>query len=183
MAEKQRFSLWLTTSGPTRTAFQEVIDQLASKWNAPSFLPHITLLGNIDIEEKELMQRVNTLEKGRRRFSLELGPVQTEDSVFKSLYLPVCIDQWIVNLVKLREWVYSAFHPSDPLGRAENFPVRGQYMPHLSLMYKKLPHTTMVRQVIPSLPEFHKYFDVDSLEVWKTQGPVSDWQRIYWFSL
>lgn len=59
-----------------------------------------------------------------------------------------------------------------------------EYMPHASLLYGDLPMTTreaIAQDVGPGLIDLE--LELDSIEVWCTQGVVSEWRLIRSFPL
>ena len=52
--QKDRYSLWIRPSGEAEAHVQGLISSLSTTLGAPVFVPHITIVGNINANDEEL---------------------------------------------------------------------------------------------------------------------------------
>ena len=120
---------WLVPGGESRRLLQETIDQLAREYNAPSFVPHVTLLAH-DGEQYDAGKLQAAL-RGRRTITLQPVRFAETDSFTKSVFVEFAESAALEELaVAVRLDVESDY----------------QFNAHLSLIYAALDLET--RQAI-----------------------------------
>lgn len=124
----------------------------------PPFLPHVTLLGTLP--EAPDLGNLPPLEP----FWVNLGEVHVGGGFFRALWLPAEAPQ----LLELHRALCSLAGYGRP-----GMGLPAPFSPHLSLKYgtARLPRHEVLRRR-PSR------FLAGSIEVWKTNGPVSAWQFV-----
>ena len=115
---------WLIPSEPTHSFFQATIADLAHRWDAPLFEPHVTIHVGADRADaaKETVGKV--ARQGKRIGLTPLG-IDHSDEFIKTLFVQFAMD---VELRKINEIIRNAAHDS----------VEYKLNPHLSLLYKNL---------------------------------------------
>jgi 2'-5' RNA ligase len=142
-----------------------ILRRLSARHEAPQFPPHVTVLGSCLGERDQMIRQASLVAATLRPFSIHLGEIGFRDEYFRGLFVHA--------------------GPLKPLREAHEAVCRGfgrtpdpDFMPHLSLLYGNYP-LELKRDIISSLGdglEFH--FDVRSLHLYHTHGPVEDWRRV-----
>lgn len=171
--EKSKYSLWLVPKGGVGMALQDLIGKLAGQYQAPKFVPHVTLVANVFADSGELEDlkvRVGLFAERMNQFTVELTNYAYLDEEFRSLYL-------LAQSPELR-LAYDQALQVFPQVRDEHF----QKMPHLSVLYGDYPSETK-EQIIESSPWAGAEFVVESIDLYLTNNPVEDWRLVQSFPL
>lgn len=168
-------SLWLIPPKNTKVRIQQQIDRLAENTGAPTFDPHVTVIGGIPCQsERHALEMAKTLQEGLRGFgkvpcTLSSVPFNSKGVWSQALFLTMEFSAPFMNLCQqsrallgmdTENWMFAA-------------PV---HMPHLSLFYgvDDIPEKKEVQQILP--------FPAYTLALWKTDPPtlegVPKWKEI-----
>ncbi len=163
-------SLWLQPSGELYTELSTTISQLSKQYATPVFPPHVTLLGDLIGDEKEIISQAQQLASRLRPFQVTLTTVDYLDVYFRCLFLRA---EETPALLQANRAARSIFHrEQDP-----------KFMPHLSLLYGNFAVETK-KQMIESIgQDFNKTFSVNSLHLLSTNGEPKDWYEVKEFRL
>jgi 2'-5' RNA ligase len=119
---------WLIPSEPAHSFFQRTINDLARRYDAPVFEPHVTIHVGVD--------RADAAEKTLRRAAREctligLTPlgIDQSDQFIKTLFVQFALS---AELRKISDIIREAANDSSPY----------ELKPHLSLLYKNLAAAT-----------------------------------------
>ena len=122
---KRIVTYWLIPAEPARRYFSSVISDLAARFDAPVFEPHMTVYATT-MGKDDGAALLEQVVADCRTYSLRLSGVGYSDEFTKTVFVQ--------------------FHPSEALSRlSANFreasSVKGEYQlnPHLSLIYKTMP--------------------------------------------
>jgi 2'-5' RNA ligase len=115
---------WLCPAEPARTRFAKIINDLAARFDAPVFEPHVTLYvaGAAGQQPRAVLDGVM---QGKQPFRLTVRGVDYSDKFTKTLFV-----QFEPN-TDLAQF-------SDDLQRASARPSDYELNPHLSLIYKEM---------------------------------------------
>jgi hypothetical protein len=119
---------WLIPSEPAHGFFQRTINDLAHRWDAPVFEPHVTI--HVGADRADAAE--NALGHAARECKLiGLTPLEIDQSseFIKTLFVQFAMS---VELRKIAEIIRKAANPSSPY----------ELEPHLSLLYKDLAAAT-----------------------------------------
>jgi 2'-5' RNA ligase len=121
--KKTAIAYWLIPAEPARSFFERTIADLARRYNAPVFEPHMTIyVGSDRVEAEEVIAKAVS---GCQLFQAKVLKVcQTGDFV-KTLFVQFALDR---KLQQLNEMIRDAAQDSSDY----------QLNPHLSLLYKKM---------------------------------------------
>ena len=117
------FSAWLIPEEKHSGQLQELINRLAQENNAPKFIPHCTLAGKIMLGSKFSFDEIKTFCNQSKPMSLNVFKIMSEKTLFKSLYIQLKKEKFIVDFQKK---IANFFIKREPY----------KFDPHLSLMYK-----------------------------------------------
>ena len=131
------YHCWFKPSGKAYAILSRTIRDLARELDAPVFEPHITLIGNLEGTEKELIERTRQLAGRLEPFTAVLTQPSYRDTHFQCLFMLVERTPPLMNAhVTAREF----FHKPHQ-----------EFMPHVSLVYGSYPEARK-KLVIESLP-------------------------------
>lgn len=164
------YSFWLELRGNFHKKFSRIIRKLSKQFDAPSFEPHVTLLGSIEGREKEIIVKTKKLASGIKSFKLRFASIEYQRNYFRALFIKVRRTKQIIEANKMARKIF----------KIKN---KKRYMPHLSLLYGKFP-ISFKKKIIKEIgKDFKDEFEVKSLHLWKIDGKVNEWRRIKEFKL
>ena len=151
---KETYSIWLQNSLHNEKVY-ELIKRYAKEENKESFFPHVTLVSQINSEEKALKILNKLLVK---KSTVIFDRVSTGDTYFQKLYLESSDNSYFFNAVsKIEGW------PS-------------LWVPHMSLCYgDELPKSFDLGELNELIPITLTF---DTITVYKTGPVVSEWKEI-----
>jgi 2'-5' RNA ligase len=114
---------WLIPTEPARNFFQGVINDLARRYNAPLFEPHMTIYVGLDRVEAEAV--IAKAVSGYRLVQAKVLKVCQSGEFIKTLFVQFALAR---KLQQLNETIRDAAQDSSVY----------QLNPHLSLLYKKM---------------------------------------------
>ncbi|CAB9497345.1 Cyclic phosphodiesterase-like protein [Seminavis robusta] len=168
-------SLWMcpAAGSASRDAYSSIISETAHELGTFQFLPHITLVAAIMTGEEDVLNRTRQLANQLAPYEFHLSRVSYRDAYFQCVYAEFERSEQVVAANQLARKVFPE-RQSDP-----------PYTPHLSLVYGDLTETKKVEVVIPKLQAALKEksketgtIEVDSIQVWSTQGDVKEWYLV-----
>jgi 2'-5' RNA ligase len=149
---------WLIPTEPARSFFQGVINDLARRYNAPVFEPHMTVhVGSDRVEAEEVMREAVS---GCRFVQTKVLKVCQSGEFIKTLFVQFATDR---KLRQLNETIRDAAQDSSD----------DQLNPHLSLLYKKMPVLTR-RQLAQSIKLPFSEVTFDSIRAVRCISPTQD---------
>ena len=151
---KETYSIWLQNSLHNEKVY-ELIKRYAKEENKESFFPHVTLVSQINSEEKALKILNKLLVK---KSTVIFDRVSTGDTYFQKLYLESSDNSYFFNAVsKIEGW------PS-------------LWVPHMSLCYgDELPKSFDLGELNELIPITISF---DTLSLYKTGPNISEWKEI-----
>ncbi len=169
MTRSNGYSLWLIPSNDVYRRLTETISQLSRKYSTPKFEPHITLIGEVDDIEEELVSKTGQLASISNPFTVKLTYVDYLDQYFRCIFLRVEeTDDLMMANNKARE----------TFGRQQD----PKFMPHLSLMYGNFSSELKQQVIVEIGRNFNLSFDINSVHLFSTDGEPKDWYRVREFS-
>jgi 2'-5' RNA ligase len=158
------YSLWFKPTGRTFEVLTEVVERFARESGATPFEPHVTLLGNLDGTEAEIVRRSEDLARTLRRFEIELTEAAFGQEHFQCVFMRVRETPAVMGA---NSQARQAFNQAP-----------GRYMPHLSLVYGSLPDARK-REIVARLPDLSLSFEAETVYVIRadTDDP-EDWHEV-----
>ncbi len=172
-ADVATYSVWMIPEEPELTALSNRISNFANAHGAPSFVPHVTLMGDIAAEEAELAARLGSISSGFSCHKLTVTDVKAEDLFFKSLYLDLLPPP---NLIREQAALAQAL-PASQRPR--------EFLPHISVAYGpinpeiKAAETEALKDLTGVTLSFRHLHLVKSSQ----NLPVEDWETLRSFRL
>jgi 2'-5' RNA ligase len=118
---------WLIPAEPAYSFFQGIINDLARRYNAPIFEPHVTIhvANRVDTAEEALSSAAHECHP----IELKVGDVGHSDEFIKTLYVEFALSS---KMRRLNRVIRDAAHDASGY----------ELKPHLSLLYKKVSSAT-----------------------------------------
>ncbi len=168
-SDSDTFALWLKPENEVYDALKRIIDSLSDTYGAPRFDPHITVAGNITKPAEAVEKTVLEVAAQSEPMTLYLTETDYRDTLYQSLFIHTASND---ALLALRERCLSGL-------RLEHKP----YMPHISLLYKKLETAEKDRIIEQVGSRFDFVFSPDKLYMMRTTGPPDQWEEVMYASL
>jgi 2'-5' RNA ligase len=148
---------WLIPSEPARTFFQRIINDLAHRYDAPVFEPHVTV--HVGADQDDATKKALT-EAARQCTLMSLTPLDIEqsDEFIKTLFLQFAMS---AELRKIHDVIREAANDSSQY----------ELKPHLSLVYKDLAATTR-NELAASITVPFSEVSFDSLQAVRCVSPT-----------
>ncbi len=163
------YSLWLMPEGEEFAKSSSLISILANQYDTQSFDPHVTLLGEIIGEEKDIIQRTENLVRHSERFTVAFETISFESYYFRALFIKVKPHDILFSLhLKAK----NLFHKQDSIS----------YMPHMSLLYGNLLSSEK-EKIIKKISIPFSSFPVNTISLYKTTGEPKEWYSIQDFAI
>jgi len=166
----EKFSLWLMPAGEVSERLSAIIRHLSSRYGAPEFPPHVTLLGSFPGRSRELTEPCAMIAASLRPFVVRLGEIGCLEEYFRCLFVRAALDG------PLRHAYRSAC-------RALGDKRRKAFLPHLSLLYGIYPPSVKQQIIAEVGPRLDLQFRVRSLHLYRTQNDPPQWREVARFSL
>ena len=166
----QKHSLWLVPAGEVCERLSRILSRLSARFEAPDFAPHVTLLGSLVGERRELIRQSARLAAGLRPFTLRLGEIDFRDEYFRCLFVHAALNEPLRKAHQAARREFSRQH--EPA-----------FMPHLSLLYGDIPQSLKGELRAELGPRLEVQFKVRSLHLYGTHGEPSHWRRVASFGL
>lgn len=163
-------SLWLIPEAVAREALSGTIADLARRLGAPSFEPHVTLIGGLGQSAPEIVAAAEKLAAATPPFQLQLARLGHSARYLRCIFYEIAGSPL---LTELHARARSVFRPEKD----------SPFFPHLSLVYADLDEPTRRRLVEEMSGKGRAVFDVDELQVVRTDGEVPDWRPLAAFPL
>ena len=159
------YSIWLIPEDETCKKLQAEIDHLSRHFSSPPFIPHITLLGQLDMEEEVVRRKFFELSTAANQMTLGLGEIVYQDVFFRSIVYHV---EETETLMELNQMARSKFRrDSDP-----------PFFPHLSLLYSHEGEAAKRHAINTRGITGPSSIIISRLELVHTLGRVEDWETI-----
>lgn len=165
---QHKYSLWIVPTGETRVQLQNLINQLSDEYNAPKFVPHVTIAG-ITASDEELAnvkRKIDKLASQQDAFTLSLTEYGYKDENHRCLYR--------LAISKQLDFIFQNAAELFPEAKIKHF----RSMPHVSIMYGQYP-PSLKRKIIEKLPASTMPFEVNEISLCLTDGTEEDWRIVY----
>lgn len=166
-----KVSYWLIPAAENRAFFQEIIDSLASQYDAPRFTPHVTIYSGESSPNESPSELIEQATQRVQSFTLNVEQLLYTNEFTKTLFVQ--------------------FHPSEILSQLSETIQRNAKKPsgyclnpHLSLIYQNLGES--VKQYLTTsihLPKMEILFDkvkaISTPSKVQRREDVENWQEIF----
>ena len=158
------YSIWLMLEKDSRSSYRDLIIKLSKRFKFPSFEPHCTIYGRLDIDLDNIKSVIANLAKTRNQFSTTVKRLKSGNSKWKSLYLSINNNEEI-------KFLYGECKKKFGSSRKYAFD------PHLSIAYglydSESIHNATKNIIIP------KYLAFSGIAIVKTGENITKWETVY----
>lgn len=169
---KTKYSVWFTPEPEQAQVFIDLITDLAIQYQAPLFVPHVTLAADLTASLPEILAQTQHLAAQLSPFEIMLSEPSTGETYFQCVFLKATLSEELGQARRAAAEVYQQPQLAD------------SFMPHLSLLYGMFDDTvkTLVREVVVSRLSSAK-FTVNNVVVYTAQPDPQSWQEVGKFNL
>jgi len=132
-----KFSVWLVPQKDDEKYLSNIIEDLGAKYSAPTFTPHLTLLGDVEIELDALQNIVDKVFESIKPFEITKTKLNQSEAFFKTVFIECELDENLSNL-------FNSLSSKTAQRAIDTF------KPHISLIYKIMPKEEKLK-IIDSL--------------------------------
>ena len=159
-----KYTLWIVPPEPVKSILQKIILELSKKYDSLGFAPHMTLLGDIEGAEKEILEGTKKLSASLKPFTLALGEVSFSTTYFQNVFVRVKSNAKLMQANLLAKQIF-------------NMP-NNLFMPHASLLYGN--HDMETREKIATEIKLHAglSFPADKIIIIPTTKDPKDWHHL-----
>lgn len=169
MTRQTVIAYWLIPSEPARSFFQQIINDLARRYSAPVFEPHVTV--HVGADQADAAEKA--LRKVARQCKLvRLTPlgIHHSNEFIKTLFVQFAMSAELRTINGI-------------IREAPNDSTNYELNPHLSLLYKHLPATTRselaASMTVPfSEIPFHSLQAIRCVSPTRCRADVESWQMV-----
>ncbi len=161
-------AIWLTFSKKDRDYLKKIIDELAEKYHAPKFEPHITVYGLVDSEMSLIESIAKEVTLNYDSFLVEKSEILQSEELWKTVYMELKMNNQLKLIYKNLKKHFEKI-------------VKYEFNPHISLIYKILPIEEKIK-IINKL-DIKNEFTVNKLVVQKFFLDVEKWKIVKEFNL
>ncbi len=159
------YSIWLMPSAESNVVLEKVLKTFAAQASTPIYKPHLTLAASNDADEDQVFKKFEELAGQVSKMELDSGPLSTEDSYFKAIYLLLEKPKELIAAKRLAKNIFQE--------RPEKF------FPHITLAYGNITDiqkVEMIRNLTITLPTKISF---EKIALVKTnQAEASQWKKI-----
>jgi 2'-5' RNA ligase len=163
-------SLWLMPDGEVGERLGAWIDRLADRFRTERFPPHVTLLSGLSGDEADLAGRTRVAAATLAPVPVHLDTVDGREEHFRCLFVRAAEP---APIAAAHARLAGAF------GRAAD----PAFLPHLSLVYGRLPEEKKRDLVHEAGSDLDERFEAHTLHLWTTAGPVLSWRELAVFRI
>jgi 2'-5' RNA ligase len=120
-----KVAFWLTPEQSDQTFYQELIELLAQTYDAPTFVPHVTLYWGEYPDQTDFTRLIKSVTQGISSFHLQIDRVDYSDQLTKSVFVKFHPNSTVTKLC-------------ESLRQCSTHDSGFRLDPHLSLIYKPL---------------------------------------------
>jgi len=160
------FTVWLLLQKKDSKFISMIIKKLSQKYNSPEFLPHITIYGSVD-SRQAIEEAVKISIEDLKPFKVRTIGIDYSNDVWKTIFINIELNHEL-NLINKK------------ISRNLNPYSAYQFVPHISLIYKKIP-VIEKRKIIDNI-KIKKKFTIDKIAIQKYSDNVNEWKIVKEFS-
>ncbi len=156
-------SLWLTPIEKDGTYLQNLINELASAYQAPVFLPHVTLYSPADLEKDELVELITHIAQSVEPLFVTSHGLNHTNNIWETIFIKL---KRSLELSELNKQIVNGIPDPAPY----------EFLPHINLIYKQMERKRR-EYIIRNLAVRNSY-TMDKITAMKTGPDVEQWEKI-----
>lgn len=161
------FAVWYLFDKDDEDYLFEIINDLAKKYDAPSFIPHITAYGLLNIDLKTLDDEILESIQGVKSFSVETNTINFSDNLWKTLFVEILPNKHLVKINNNLTKNLSQFS-------------KYEFLPHISLLYKNMEKNQ--KQFLAESLVMKKNFKIIGMGIQQFSENIKEWKLVRRYS-
>jgi len=159
------YSLWLMPEDEVYAKLISTIRQLSKPYGTPEFEPHVTVIGTMTGQKKDLTEKMNRLAAEVKPFAVKLMDLDYLNEYFRCLFIRIEQSAAVMGANTKARTIFDQSRSAD-------------YMPHLSLMYGDID-TAVKKAVIQTIGrDLRCTFPVNDIHLYATSGAPERWHKV-----
>lgn len=155
-----KYSIWVIPPEPVTNTLTDIVKKLAHDFDGPIFEPHMTILGNIDLELPRIIEVIKPVSESLTQLELSFGPVSFSTTYFQNVLIRI---NSTTKLMQLNMDLKQALNVNNDV-----------FMPHISLLYGN--HDMDLREkATQSVSGIDTAFAVNELVITPSTPSPSEW--------
>ena len=161
------FAVWYLFDKDNEDYLFEIITNLAKKYDAPSFIPHITAYGLLNIDLKTLDDKILETIQKIKSFSVETNTINFSDDFWKTLFVEILPNKHLVKINNNLTKNLSQFS-------------KYEFLPHISLLYKNMEKNQ--KQFLAESLVMKKNFKIIGMGIQQFSENIKEWKLVRRYS-
>ena len=157
------FAVWYLFDKDDEDYLFKIINDLAEKYDAPSFIPHITAYGLLNIDLKTLDDEILETIQKIKSFSVETNTVNFSDDFWKTLFVEILPSKHLVKINNNLTKNLSQFS-------------KYEFLPHISLLYKNMEKNQ--KQFLTESLVMKKNFKIIGMGIQQFSENIKEWKLV-----
>lgn len=162
------YAIWLLPEKKDAFYLSKIINDLSKKYRAPTFFPHITIYGLVDVSLEKLNQSIKKSIEEINTIIVKAEKVDFSDNLWKTIFIEIKNNNEM-NLIYKR--------------LSQQLMTFGDYnfFPHISLIYKKLDKSEKL-DIIKNL-KIKNEFVIEKIAILNDSKNIEEWKIENYFTL
>lgn len=162
------FGIFLVPATSQYKKYNKIITSLSKKYDTLNFEAHVTVLGKLEAEEKDLVTKVKKIANGLNKIETNIFGVNFTNTFYQCVFAQLKMSPQLLNLYQ-------------ELGTDLKYVNKSPYFPHMSLIYGDL--STEEKANIAGQVKVGKKILLDKLVIVRNGPLPSDWTHVAEFTL
>ena len=162
------YAIWLLPENKDASYLSKIINDLSKKYHAPTFFPHITIYGIVDVSLYKVNQSIKKSIEGIKTIIVKTKKVDFSDDFWKTVFIEIKNNNEM-NLIHKRL--------SQQLMTFNDY----NFSPHISLIYKKLVKSEKLN-IIKNL-KIKNEFVIEKIAILNHSQNIEEWKIENCFAL
>lgn len=163
-----KYTFWILPPPPVYDQLSQVINELAKKYQTPTFIPHLTLVGSVPTDLETMKHVAQEITSNPTPLLLTLGPVSFSTTYFQSVFVRV---NSTAQLLELNLKAKALLNEENNL-----------FMPHISLLYG-IDDMETREEIAKQLHFEPTQFNAGELVITTDSADPKEWQIVERYSL
>jgi 2'-5' RNA ligase len=167
-----KYSLWLVPEGDALTTLNTLVTTFASEAGSATFIPHMTLIGDLIASEEEAIRVSKAIASQSRPVAIKLVAAETMDEFYRCVFVTAEVTDELTNL-------YAKTHEVFPAASGEHFVKK----PHLSVLYGQYDDETKQGYADRAQAVLPVGWTASKATLLYTEGEPESWRTVAEFPL
>lgn len=157
------FAIWYLFDKDDTTYLFRIIKELAKKYHSTIFVPHITAYGLIDIDLKTLDEKIISVIKEIKSFTIEKKRISVSKNFWKTLFIEIESNK---HFIKINNNLTEQFFQY----------TKYEFVPHVSLIYKNMK--SYQSQFLVENLKIKKNFRIVGMGIQQFSKNIEEWKIV-----